>query len=62
MLLFLFGKRNRPDDFVLPPQLSNIIETFEQINNGHALRMLPHKKRKRNGLPMITQGEPLSDN
>ena len=60
MLLFLFGKKNKPDEFIFPPQLNHLIETFEQINNNGQIRMLPQKKRKHhNGhsLPMLTQGE-----
>ena len=62
MLLFLFGKKNKPDEFIFPPQLNHLIETFEQINNNGQIRMLPQKKRKNNNghshhLPMLTQGE-----
>mgnify|MGYP000462887832 CR=1 FL=1 len=48
MLLFLFGKKNKPDEFIFPPQLNHLIETFEQINNNGQIRMLPQKKRKNN--------------
>jgi hypothetical protein len=62
MLLFLFGKKNKPDsDFLFPPQFSNVIEAFEQMNHGNGpMYMLPPKnKRKRSNsrLPMITHGE-----
>lgn len=58
MLLFLFGKKHKPDgDFLFPPQFNNVIEAFQEMNsnNNNSLHMLPHKKRK-NQL-MITQGE-----
>jgi hypothetical protein len=30
MLLFLFGKKNKPEgDFLFPPQFNNFIEAFE---------------------------------
>lgn len=57
MLLVLFGKKNHNNDFILPPQLNNVIEAFEQINrNGNSVIMFPQKKgRKRtNNLPMLT--------
>ena len=59
MILFLFGNKNKNNDYLFPPQLNNIIEAFDQMNNGHALRMLPLKKRKsnRSTFPMLTQGE-----
>ena len=63
MLMFLFSKKNKPDDFLFPPQLDHLMETFEDINNSGGIRMLPQKKRKPNqsgnshNLPMLTQGE-----
>lgn len=59
MILFLFGNKNKNSDYLFPPQLNNLIEAFDQMNNGKALRMLPLKKNKRQSraLPMLTQGE-----
>ena len=63
MLLFLFGKKNKPDsDFLFPPQFSNVIEAFEQMNHsGPGMYMLPHENKKRkpnsNRLPMLTNRE-----
>lgn len=57
MLLFLFGKKNHTNDFIFPPQFSNVIEAFEQMNrNGSSVIMLPQKKNKKrnNNLPMLT--------
>jgi len=59
MILFLFGNKNKNNDYLFPPQLNNLIEAFDQLNNGKALRMLPLKKNKRKStraLPMLTQG------
>ncbi len=37
MLLFLFGKKNKPDEeFLFPPHLSHVIQAFEQQNSNVA--------------------------
>lgn len=56
MLLFLFGNKTKHDgDFILPPQLNNVIREFEERNV--AMGIYPRKKRRNNQL-MITQGSP----
>lgn len=58
LLMFLFGKKNKPDgDFLFPPQLNNVIQSFEEMNLANPIGMYPRKKKKNNNQLMITQGE-----
>lgn len=57
MLLVLFGKKNHNNDYILPPQLNNVIETFQQMNrNGGPVIMFPQNKSRKcnSNLPMLT--------
>lgn len=61
MLLFLFGKKPQGNnrEFIFPAHFEQMVEAFEQVQNGNPMLMPPTKRPKRQPkLKMITGASP----